>query len=92
MSMKEGFEQQDPDLQGRQGVVRAAIGEFERFIPTNYGQAFWQEGPVAAGTVMSGVEASTLAQMAAGQSVADMAAISTQNVVQMQGAEDVRAA
>lgn len=92
MSMKEGFEQQDPDLQGRRGVVHAAIGEFERFIPTNYGQAFWQEGPAVAGAAMSGVEASTLAQMAAGQSVADMAAISTQNVVQMQGAEDVRAA
>lgn len=92
MSMKEGFGERDPELVGRQGVVRAAVTTFEQLAWREFGPALVQEGPVPAATAMSSVEASALQQMAADQSVADMAAISTQNMVQVSGAEDVRAA
>ena len=90
MSMKEAFGEQDPELAGRQGVVRAAVNTFEEHALRAYGSAlFGPEVPAAAANVAMGVEASLVQN---GQGVADMAAISTQTIVQMPGVEDVRAA
>lgn len=90
MGMKEGFEQQDPELAGRQDVVHAAVTNFENLAWHDYGPALVQdESPAAVTGFTANTDASTLAQMAAG---ANVATISTQNLVEMAGAEDVRAA
>lgn len=77
MSMKEAFGEKDPELVSRQSVVQAAVAAFEHHAWGVYGSALVEETSTLTTTEQVAV---------------DMAAMSTQNMVQMLGVDDVRAA